>query len=462
MIFEIFNRLRKYWDHLIPTFVFIVLLSVFIAYSVFLACNLQRHIIPDENAHIAFSEHFAVTWGIPNDTPETYKYGWYIKQNPFLYYWVNGRALNALNLVIPDASTWKKLVFLRLLNVIFSTGSVVFCYLISKELIKHKWWQILPVFLLTNTLMFVFLSAGVSYDNLANFFSFVSLYFFIRVINGKDYLSNSLGLILFICLATLVKYPILPLALGMGIAWIIYTVHKRAFILPLKINSPKLIALGLFTTLAISVNLAIYGVNLLTYHSITPACTDLLNKDQCELSPYVVRHSEIALDYKMTILESIQRGYPDPLEYVIYSWTPNMLYRVYGVLAHLSYFPAHIITFYYLLLLWYILLLFRYWKQSSFAVYSLLGIFLFYSLVLFYMNYSSELVYGFKQIAVQGRYIFPVIGAAYVLIGSLFTIIQNRTLRLTTLLITLVLFLYGGPIKFLILRNTVFNDWFIK
>ncbi len=459
---ETIHGFRKNWVRINPTFVFIVLLSIFVAYSAYLACNLQRGILPDETAHFAFSEHYSTTWAIPKDTPETYQYGWYIKQNPFLYYWVNGRALNALNLVVPGASDWQKLVFLRLLSVIFSAGTVVFCYLLSKEIIRHKWWQLLPVFLLTNTLMFVFLSAGVSYDNLANFFSFVGLYFLVRVMNGKDYLSNSLGWILFICLAALVKYPILPLALGMAVAWIIYTVYKRSFIFPLKINSPKLIVLGSLTALAIFGNLAIYGVNLLTYHSLTPACTDLLSKEQCELSPYVARDNQIALDHKMSIVESVQRGYPDPVEYVIYSWVPNMLNRIYGVLAHLSYFPTHIVTFYYLLLIWWLLLLVRYWKQPSFAIYSLLGIFLFYSLVLLYINYSSELSYGFKQIAMQGRYVFPVIGAAYVLVGSLFTIIKNRGLRLTTLIFTLALFFYGGPIKFIVLHNTVFNGWFIK
>ncbi len=459
---ETLHRTRKFWDYINPTFVFFALLFVFAVYSIFLALKLQQHILPDETAHFAFSEHFSTTLGIPKDTPETYIYGWYIKQNPFLYYWVSGRALNVLNLVISGASEWKKIVFLRLLSVMYSMGTVVFCYLIAKEIIKHKWWQLLPVFLLTNTLMFVFLSAGVSYDNLANLFSFVSLYFFIRVMNGKDYLSNSIGWILFICLGTLVKYPILPLALAMGSAWIIFTVLKRASIFPLKISRPKLILPGIFTALVIIGNLAIYGVNLLTYQSVTPACNDLLVKDQCELSPYVIRYREIALDDEMTVLESIQLGYPDPIEYVIYSWIPNMLYRIYGILAHLSYFPSHIITLYQLLFFWYLLLAFRYWKQHSFTIYSLVGIFLFYTLVLFYTNYTSELTYGFKQIALQGRYIFPVIGALYILIGSLFTIIQNRNLRFITLLITLALFFYGGPIKFLILRDTVFIDWFIK
>lgn len=460
MIKEVVGRLGKNKDY--PTFVFVVLLSIFAIYSTYLALNLQRHILPDEDAHFVFSEHYAKTWGIPEDTPETAALGWYIEQNPFLYYWLSGRALNALNLVVPQASSWQKIVFLRLLSVLFSTGAVFFCYLLSKETIKHKWWSLLPVFLLTNTLMFVFLSAGVSYDNLANLFSFISLYFFARVVHGKDYVLNSLGWILFICLGTLVKYPILPLALAMAVAWIIYTVLKRASIFPMYIKSPKLAVLGLVTALAIAGNLAIYGVNLLVYQSITPACADLFDKDLCALSPYSARYREIALDHKMTILESVQLGYPDPLEYVIYSWIPNMLYRIYGILAHLSYFPGYIITFYQLLFFWYLLLFFRYWKQPSFAIYSLLGIFLFYSFILLYQNYSSELVYGFKQIAMQGRYLFPVIGAVYVLIGYLFSIIQNRTLRLATLIITLALFFYGGPIKFILFRDSVFNGWFIN
>jgi len=455
------TKIKRFWSANNASFLFSILLIVFFTYSVFLALNLNQGIIPDEVAHFNFSRHYASTWGIPQDTPETYIHGWYIEQNPFLYYWLNGRALNLLNLILPSASDWQMLTFLRLLNSVYALGTVIFCYLLSKEIIKNKWWQLLPVFLLTNTLMFVFLSGGVNYDNLANLFCMAGLFYLTRLLNGSDFLLNTLGWMISICLGTLVKYPILPLALAMGIVWLVFTIKNRKALFPLKIQGPKVIGLTLFLAVLAVINLSIYGVNLVRYQSITPACTDLLNADQCELSPFEKRYDELALDHKLTITESIQQGYPNPLEYVFDSWIPNMMYRIFGILAHRSYFPSHIIIFFRLLLLWFVLLAVRYVRKPSFLTFSLTGIFLFYALILLYMNYNSELVYGFKQIAFQGRYLFPVIGIAYVLTGRLLECVPNRILRTLTLAATLTLFFAGGPIKFILHHNTIFQGWFV-
>ena len=67
-----------------PTIILVMLLVIFMSYTVFIALNLQPAIIPDEPAHFTFSKHYSSTWGIPPDVPETYQLGWYINQNPFL------------------------------------------------------------------------------------------------------------------------------------------------------------------------------------------------------------------------------------------------------------------------------------------------------------------------------------------------------------------------------------------
>lgn len=442
--------------------VLFLLLVIFFSFSVFLSLDLQEGIIPDESAHFIFSQYYSTTLGIPEDSQTTYVHGWYTKQNPFLYYWINGRALNALELFLPNSSEWRQLVFLRILNALYSLGTVIFCYLLSKELIKHKWWQMLPVFLLTNTLMFVFLSGGVNYDNLANLFSMAGLYFLVRILKNEDYLSNSLGWMLSICLGTLVKYPILPLALATGVLWLIFTLRRRKNLFPLHFKGVRQIIAGLVLLIVIITNLGIYGVNLLKFQSVTPDCLDILSKDQCEVSPYTTRSNEIGLDHKLSILESIELGYPNPIEYVIDNWFPNMLYRIYGILGHLSYFPSHIIVLYRLLFLWIILLAVRYIKQSSFLFIGLGSTFVFYMLVLLYTNYNSELAYGFKNIAMQGRYIFPVIGIAYVGISYVLWNVPNKIIRNLSLAATIILFLVGGPIKFITHNQTIFKDWFIR
>jgi hypothetical protein len=456
---ETFN-LQEIWSSHQSRIVLGMLVIVFMAYSLFIAVSLKPGIIPDEPAHFVFSKHFSTTLGIPADTYETYSWGWYIEQNPFLYYWLSGRLVNLLTLFHPTATDWQILVFLRVFNSVFALGTVLFCFLLSKEVIDHRWWQLLPVFLLTNTLMFVFLAGGVNYDNLANLFSMAGLYFLVRVFKSKAFLINSFAWMASIALGTLVKYPILPLALVMGICWFVYILVHRKERISIRFASVKTILLAIFVTLLFIGNFAIYGVNLLRHQTLTPPCREILLESQCEISPYEVRSQAIALQPKLTVAESIELGHPSPMRYAGSMWVRIMLLRMYGVTGHRSYFPLHLINYFLILFYGVIGITILFWKRSSFSLYSLMGILVFYALVLLYQNYQSELVYGFQHIALQGRYIFPVIGAAYVIFTVIVKRLPNLYIKGACLAFTLVLFFIAGPLMILLGYDTIFSGWF--
>ena len=118
------------------TKVFVFLVLLFIGLSTFFALKLKRGIIPDEIAHHTLSAVFSTTWGIPADSADTYAYG-YLEHKPFLYYWLNGRVLNVLNLFSPSLTHYRKFVALRFISVFYSTITLIFCYLLSKEIINN-------------------------------------------------------------------------------------------------------------------------------------------------------------------------------------------------------------------------------------------------------------------------------------------------------------------------------------
>ena len=66
-----------------------------------------------------------------------------------------------------------------------------------------------------------------------------------------------------------------------------------------------------------------------------------------------------------------------------------------------------------------------------------------------------------KHFALQGRYLFPIVGLVYGLVGYTQSRIKNRTLQLVVLALTLILFFVGGPIKFLTRYEGVFSNWFL-
>jgi len=457
------DKLKNYLNKHGPTLLLVVIIVVFISFSSFLALNLKEKIIPDEKAHLIFSKHFSTTWKIPPDIKETYSWGWYIEQNPFLYHWINGRIINAIDLFQPTATNSQIIVTLRLVNVFYALGTVMCCYLLSRELIHDRWWQLLPVFLLTNTLMFVFLSGGVNYDNLANLFSMASLYFLIRAFKRYHFLTNSLIWMIFIALGALVKYTILPLALAMALSWIIYLVLQRKSIDLSGFTKIKTIILILILLSLLTLNILIYGVNLIRYQSLKPTCRDILSESQCEISPYERRDKQIANQTKLSIEESIAQGYPSPIRYAFVDWVYHMLLRNFGMVGHESYFPLQFITLYQILfysMLGLSLFNLLYWRRLSYSSLSLLFIALFYALILLIQNYNSELVYNFTHIAFQGRYIFPVIGAIYVLFTKSIKSIPFWVIQKFLLISTLILYFVGGPITIMRGYHSFLSGWF--
>jgi len=457
------NKVKTFLNKRGPTLTILVLIVIFLSYSGFLALNLKEKVIPDEHAHFIFSKHYSTTWKIPTDVYDTYSWGWYIEQNPFLYHWINGRIINAIDLFQPTATNSQIIVTLRLVNVFYALGTVLCCFLISRELIQDPWWQLLPVFLLTNTLMFVFLSGGVNYDNLANLFSMAGLYFLVRVFKRYHFLSNSLIWMIFITLGSLVKYTILPLALAMSLSWIIYVVIQRKTILLSGFAKTNNIILMLIFLCLIILNTSIYGVNLIRYQSLKPTCRDILSESQCVISPYERRDKQIANQTKLSIEESIAQGYPSPIRYAFVDWVYHMLLRNFGMVGHESYFPLQLITLYQILFYSVLVLsLFNllYWRRLSYCSLSLLFIALFYALILLIRNYNSELVYNFTHIAFQGRYIFPVIGAIYVLFVKNLINIPSWVIQKFFLITTLILYFVGGPITIIRGYHSFLSGWF--
>lgn len=453
----------EFWTKNLPKLALGLLLVVFTLYSVFLALNLRSGSVPDEDYRFGVSQAFAETWGIPAEIPLTETSGEEAHRNPFMGYWIFGRALNLINLIHPDGTVWQDLVALRIVNVIFALGAVIITYLISKEIIQNKWLQLLPVFMLTNTLMFVFLSSGVSYDNPTNFFSALGIYFFIRALKNKEFVLNSLAWVTSIAFGALIKHTVLPLAAAMFVIWLIFAIKNRKEISWARPNK-KILFYGLLLLLLVvlGLNLYLYGVNLIRFQTLKPSCFDTFSKEICDESVYVVRARELGLPQKLTLAEAFKQGYPDPIRFVFDIWIREMLKRIFGIMGSLdNYFPINV-TYFHIALYWIVLLASRYLKKVPNLIKSLILIFAFYAVVLIYTNYNSELAYGFyKYVALQGRYIFPVIGIAFILSAYVIEQVGNKFLKFSTLAALIVLFFYSGPIRFILYYDTIFSNWFV-
>lgn len=458
---NLLTKLKSLWLKYNNILVLFVLIAVFWGYTVFIAFNLELDIVPDEPFHFDVAKNFSTTWGLPEEDRTTRSLGIYIRQNPYLSYWIYGRAINLIDTLVPNANSWQRFVYLRVMNSLFSVGTVIFVYLLSKELIKNKWWQLLPVFTLTNTLMFVLLSSGVNYDNLANMFSAAAILFLVRVLNKKEFFNNSVLWMIFIALGTWTKETILPLALAMSFVWLLFVIKNRIKLTQFPFKSSLTIFLSIILLLLLAATFTIYGINLIRFQSVTPSCRDYYSQEFCSTTPLAKRRAALALPEKPNMIQAFRQGYPEPIRYAFDTWVRAMLMKIFGIMGgQRSYYPIGI-SYFHILLYWMLALALRYFRKTSFTIYSLAGILGFYSLTLFIKNYDIELAYGFIQVAHQGRYIFPVIGIVFVLFSLGLSKVPKAILRYPTLIATLLLFLYSGPIRFVLYYSSIFSDWFI-
>ncbi len=456
-----FNSLKTLISAKITSITLILLVCVFAAYTIFLSFNLQAGIIPDETYRFTVSRSFINTWGIPDNVSILESSGESLHRGSFLGYWIYGRTLAAFQLFAPTATEWQMLVFLRLVNAIFSWGTVIFTFLLAKEILRNKWHQILPPFMLTNTLMFVFLSGGVNYDNPTILFCTISLFFLVRTFKNESFIENSLGWVITISIATLIKYSVLPMAFIMTVVYVVFIIKNKPSFTFAKLKGYKGIFLAAAFLVLLFLNFNTYGINLIRFRSIYPSCFDVYSVEICDASSYVVRHRNMALPEKLSIPEAFRQGNPEPIRYIFGAWNRAMADRIFGIMGHKIYFPISV-AYFMILIYWSIGLGLRYINKPNFLIASLLGIFLFYALVLVRMNYNSQLVYGFDtSVALQGRYLFPVITIAYVLWGYILEKVTNQWVRWGTIAALVLLFLYGGPIRFIWYYNSVFADWFI-
>lgn len=454
------NHEHVFWNEGVTKIALGFLLLAFIGSAAYFAFRLKPGIVPDEITHFLTTRAYATTWGFPADTPQTYALGT-LQHQAFAYYWLTARGLNMLHALNPILNEGAQLVFLRLLNVLFSVAGIVFVFLYASEITASREGALFAVFMLVNTLMFVFLSGGANYDNLLNACCFASLYFLTRVFNGHDFVKNSLMWIFFCSFGALVKYTMLPLAAISAALWISYAVRHRASI---KLNGKRdaaRVALSLLCVLLVVGNIGLYGVNLLRFHGLMPSCTQVLTYAQCMQNANFARNQALALPAKLSVQEAMASGYPDPVRYALLEWLPLMLERVYGILGHQIYYPPLLTTLQLLFIFWIAAVSIRYWKRPPFSVAATYVILLGYLCVLLLLNYNIELGYGFRHIALQGRYAFPVIGIYYAVVARALLSITNTRVRTLSFAAATLLFVLGSPFVTVPLGyHSYFSGWF--
>ncbi|NLZ24804.1 glycosyltransferase family 39 protein, partial [Candidatus Dojkabacteria bacterium] len=336
----------------------------------------------------------------------------------------------------------------------YSFLSVYIFYLLSKEILKKEWMRVLAVFFLTNTLMFQFLSSSINYDNLGNLFCILSVYFFTKFVKSKINVKYLLYMLLFIGLGGITKYTTLPLSFILIILSGVEMYFRREEFKSIRKGKGLLLLIPVLILLCL--NIGIYGVNLVKYGSLEPNCNQILTHEQClENGVYYrdnIERPSINIGGISDIFTLIKTGKRiDPVRYLWY-WSVNLVSKIYGIMGDSSLYMPKIFPYLFIGLFAVVVVVGilnrRKWDKAD--IYLLL-ISLFYASILFFVqNYSMYLRKNHMYLALQGRYLFPVLPMIYILVSKSLSFIKNNRLRYILIGMFVLLFLYSNiPFFFL-------------
>lgn len=414
--------------------VLMIIILIPILFMVYLAINMKMGISPDSWYHLKVSEEYSTTLTTPPNTPNTYQWR-DITHIPYLYFWTNGRILN-----INDATfNFDHVILLRIVNIIYSIFTIVGVYLLSKEVIKDKWKSLIPIMLIGSTLMFLFLSSSINYDNLGNMFATYAIYFFIMSVKNTGKIQYPLLTILMLCLGALTKFTILPLA-AILFFLLLYEIVKHWNIW--KTSLKKKETLWILPVLVFGIlNIFLYGNNILKYKELIPSCEKILTHEQCLQNGVYLRDIVWIPETKVTLVDMITRGERlDPIRYTA-EWIKEMTKKTVGIMGDQNLYHSETVVSIFVFLIYLSVLIGliswkKYTKEDKYLLY-ITGAYLL--ILIIFQNYDMYLKRGYIELALHGRYMFPVISSLYVILSKTWLNIQNKRVRYALIFVILLL-----------------------
>ncbi|MGI6484224.1 MAG: ArnT family glycosyltransferase [Candidatus Dojkabacteria bacterium] len=445
------------WERVLLILIFLS----FLLQTLFFIFYLSQYFGPDEAYHYNVSIAYSKVFGIPKNSSETFLYG-DITRIPFLFYWLSGRFINIANILKIDS-----FILLRFLSLLYSLVTMFFVWLISKDVIKEKYYRVLPVFMLANTMMFSFLGGVVTYDTLVNLFLVISFWSLLLYLKQDSKCTKYLLIwIATSLLACATKFPALPFVF-LGFVVILFFVCKNKIKFWKELSNPKIIFPIIFICFFILINFYIYGINILRYKRVTPVCNQVMQHEEC-LNNAIYRRSFV---YEETGIQSregkrirdllLTDERMNPFDF-FFDWEASISPRLYGIFSHSSItFPRNFSFVYTLVFLLLMIPFIRYIKKSDKQIVVAFFLVLGYVLVLaFFQHYYWYLKMNRLNIAMQGRYLLPVIPAAYLIEVWSLTKIRNDRFKKLILIVILLIFLCGNV--FIFTKSIIYGgaEWY--
>ena len=431
------------------------ILGLFVLQGVYFSAVINYKVPSDEEFHDLLTKYHAerpiLSGPIIADQTDNFVLGDIQRLPSHLYHYITSFYLRGV--MVFSGNQEVQVFMLRLVNVVLGVMALLMLIGVFKRINKSQLTINLTIAWLTLTGMFVWVFAGLSYDNLSILLFFYLLYELIGLKNDLNikHLLVSVSTGLFLVLVKETYVPIVILSFLMLLGWHIKQQGMKVSINKLCTSSRKswksnrFVLVALITTTIIFSGLFVerYVQNYVNYGKVTPTCDQVHSVDECMQNSIYRRNTGTRKEF----LAAKQAGNVqlDNIGKFTTQWVGLIYERTYFYRGHQTLIDtapsravASVSAILIVLLLLYSLVTSKGFSAVSWALAILTIV---YILLVFLYNLNTYRFYGYP-FAIQGRYLLPVLPFVYMgIVSSLVALYGRSGVRQRTALIVVTLLL---------------------
>lgn len=434
-----------------------VLIGLFAAQGIYFSAVINYKVPSDEEFHFVLTKYHAerpITAGpIIQDQSSSFMLGDIQRTPSYLYHYFLSFYLRVVMTITGNQEI--QVFVLRLVNVALGVMALLMLVSIFKRINKSQLTINLTIAWLALTGMFVWVFAGISYDNLSMFLFFYLLYELIGLKNVLEikHILISIVTALALVLTKETYVPIVLLSFVLLIGWHLKRSGIKIITKQIRVSSRRewktganrwvLVILAVSVVLFAGLFVERYVQNYARYGKVTPNCDQVHAVEECMQSSIYRRNT----GQRKEFLAAKQNGNAqlDSTWVFTRNWVGLIYERTYFYRGHqtiiankVSRIVGGVSAALILLLLIYSLTRARKFSSVSIA----LGIVtISYILLVFFYNLNTYHYYGYP-FAIQGRYLLPVLPFVYLgIITALVATYRQASRQVRTLLVVTTTFL---------------------
>jgi hypothetical protein len=465
------TRVKPFWQRGLAVLrskpLFWVLFGVFVFEALWIAFSGSYSMAFDEYVHFGMIKIFAHQW-LPffaHQPAGADAFGAVARDPSYLYHYLMSFPYRLVAHFVP--SFMAQIIFLRLCSIAFFAGGLLLYRRAFQRGGVSPLVQNLSLGFLLLLPVTPFMAAQVNYDTALFLLVGATIYVALGLVPqiGRDRLPlNRLLLLAAIAMtASLVKYAYLPILLGLTICVVVWlwrrrAISRRSWRAGLDgLRSWRGLVIVLFFILSLGLFVERYGVNVVRYHTPTPECNQVMALDKCmAYEPFARNYNYHAGHYALPAYKVAV--------YPFNNWMRGMLRSLFFVVANKEsgYRAGEPIGLahaagYAVLVGGLVLVLARLkwlWRQGA-AIRLFLVLAATYSGLLFLQNFM-DFLHTAVPVAIQGRYLMPILPLFLVLVGLAAVSVLRRfkpAIGFTLLAALIFMMLQGGGLGPFLLRS---------